>query len=173
MYFLDECKHLNYRNSLVISLPLLNSFIHSTVEFPFHRHLKKSSCFPVLLILCSSVWSAHYWGSCLWFMYYMFFKKLSSFRAKGDYIILVICVTHIWKMRMGVFQKNYNSPSHFIFKMPIYLKDLLVTLSYLLFSCNVIIFISYIYIYIIVSTVFMIVLIHKNELVTQKLFIKV
>ena len=74
---------------------------------------------------------------------------------------------------MGVFQKNYNSPNHFIFKMPIYLEDLPVTLSYLLFSCIVIIFISHIYIYIIVSIVFMIILIHKNELVIQKLFIKV
>ena len=123
MYFLDECKHLNYRSSLVTSLPLLNSFINSTVEFPFHRQLKKSSCSPVLLILYCSVWSGHYWGSCLWFMYYMFFKKLSSFRAKGDYIILVIYVTHVWNMGMGIFQKNYNCLNHFIFKMPIYYKD--------------------------------------------------
>lgn len=34
-------------------------------------------------------------------------------------------------------------------------------------------FISYVCIYIIISIIFMIVLIHKNELVAQKLFIKV
>ena len=164
---------LNYRNSLVTSLPLLNSFINSTVEFPFHRHLKKSACSPVLLILYCSVWSGQYWGSCLWFMYYMFFKKLSSFRAKGDYKILVTYLP-IFETREWVFSRKIIIVLIISFLRSLStIKITPVTLFYLLFSCNIIMFISYICIYIIVSIIFMIVLIHKNEFMAQKLFSKV
>ena len=47
MYFLDECKILNYRSSLVILLSLLNAFIYSTVETPFHRHFLNNHPVPL------------------------------------------------------------------------------------------------------------------------------
>lgn len=56
--------------------------------------------------------------------------------------------------------------------MPIYYRDCVGHFFLPNILCNIIIFISYICNYIVVTSILVIVLIHKNELVAQKLFIK-